>query len=266
MIILENVSYTYPNGSEAVKDVTLTIDRGEFVGIIGQSGAGKTTLAKLVIGLLKPTRGRVLVDGLDTRRTPVSILARKVGYVFQNPETMLFSATIREEMSFALRNLGVPPDEALQRINNALESVNLFKPFDHSPHTLSFGEKRRLAIACVLAMDTDFVVLDEPTTGLDYYRCVSLFKSLAELVEKGKTVMVITHDTDLLARYANRVITLEQGRVIYDGEARELLINVEFLRNHGFSPTHLQILAAKLKAKSPTVEDVAEALARVLSA
>jgi len=262
MIKLEGVRFRYPNGPEAIKGVTLTVLDGEFVGVIGHSGAGKTTLAKLIAGLLKPSEGRVLVDGMDTRVTPASVLARKVGYVFQNPETMLFSATLLDEVAFALRNFGYPPAEIEGRVRAALEKVDLQKPLNASPHALSFGEKRRLAIACILAMDPSVVVLDEPTTGLDYARCLSLFNTLSKLNKEGKTVIIITHDTDLLARFANRVVVVEEGVIARDGPAGEVLSDIDFLRAHGFTPTQLQILASKLKAPAPTASAVSETLAR----
>jgi energy-coupling factor transport system ATP-binding protein len=148
------------------------------------------------------------------------------------------------------------------RVRAALEKVDLRKPLSASPHALSFGEKRRLAIACVLAMDPSVVVLDEPTTGLDYARCLSLFETLRKLNEEGRTVIVITHDTDLLARFAERVVVLEAGAVVRDGPSREVLSDVEFLRGHGFTPTQLQILASRLGAPAPTPSAVAESLAR----
>jgi len=261
VIRLEGVRYRYPGGPEAIKGVSLEVRRGEFVGIIGHSGAGKTTLAKLMVGLLKPTVGRVLVDGLDTRETPVSVIARKVGYVFQNPEMMIFSATIREEVSFALRNMGLPREEIEARVREALRMVDLDKPLDHSPHALSFGEKRRLAIACILAMGTDAIVLDEPTTGLDYSRSLRLFEALDELRRGGRAVVVITHDTDLLARFASRIVVLREGVVVRDGPVESVLGDVDFLRQQGFVPTQLQLLAAKLGARTPTPEAVAEAVA-----
>jgi energy-coupling factor transport system ATP-binding protein len=262
VIRLEGVRFRYPRGPEAVRGVTLSIEDGEFVGVVGHSGAGKTTLAKLIAGLLKPSEGRVLVDGMDTRFVPASALARKVGYVFQNPEAMLFSATILDEVAFALRNFGFPPGEVEGRVRAALEKVDLRKPLSASPHALSFGEKRRLAIACILAMDPSVVVLDEPTTGLDYARCLSLFETLRKLNEEGRTVIVITHDTDLLARFAERVVVLEAGAVVRDGPSREVLSDVEFLREHGFTPTQLQVLASRLGAPAPTPSAVAETLAR----
>jgi energy-coupling factor transport system ATP-binding protein len=261
MIVFEKVSYQYPRGPLAIRDVTLEIKKGEFVGVIGHSGAGKTTMAKLAVGLLKPTKGRVLVEGMDTAKTPVSELARKVGYVYQNPDMMLFASSILEEVSFALRNLGYPESEIEERVLRALRAVDLNKPLSASPHALSFGEKHRLAIACVLAVEPDYIILDEPTTGLDYYRCLLLFEVLRKLHQAGRTVIVITHDLDLLARFSTRVIVLERGTVIRDGKPREVLGDVEFLSEHGFVPTHLLQLARRTGSEDLTPEGVARAVA-----
>ncbi|MEM0093095.1 MAG: ABC transporter ATP-binding protein [Thermofilum sp.] len=258
MIVFEDVSFQYPRGPLAVRDVSLKIERGEFVGIIGHSGAGKTTLAKLAVGLLKPTRGRVLVDGADTAVTPVSDLARKVGYVYQNPDMMLFASSILEEVGFALRNFGFPESEVEERVRDALRAVDLNKPLTASPHALSFGEKRRLAIACVLATEPEYIILDEPTTGLDYARCLTLFNVLRSLNEKGKTVIVITHDLDLLARYSTRVLVLERGMLVRDGPTSEVLGDTAFLESRGFIPTHLLRLASSLKCSVLTPEAIAK--------
>jgi len=258
VIVFEAVSYTYPGGVRAIKSVSLEIRGGEFVGLIGHSGAGKTTLAKLAVGLLKPQEGRVLVDGVDTRRAAVSDLARRVGYVFQNPDLMLFSRTIFDEVAFGLRNLGVPEGEVRERVLRALEEVDLaHKPLDTPPHALSFGERHRLAIASVLAMEPMAIILDEPTTGLDYGRCLKLFEVLRRVRDSGRAVVLITHDLDLLARYADRVVVLEAGRVVRDGPARSVLGDVEFLREHGFIPTQVVMLSRELGLSALTPREAA---------
>ncbi|RLE74370.1 MAG: ABC transporter ATP-binding protein [Thermoprotei archaeon] len=261
MIVFEDVSYTYPGGVKAIRSVSLEIGDGEFVGLIGHSGAGKTTLAKLAVGLLKPQEGRVLVDGVDTRAAAVSDLARRVGYVFQNPDLMIFSRTIFDEVAFGLRNLGVPEDEVRERVARALEEVDLaHKPLDTPPYALSFGEKHRLAIASVLAMEPRTLILDEPTTGLDYGRCLKLFEVLKRLRDEGRTVVLITHDIDLLARYADRIVVLEEGRVARDGSVREVLGDLEFLEEHGFVPTQVLLLAKRLGLDAITPSELAEKL------
>ncbi|MEM3716029.1 MAG: ABC transporter ATP-binding protein, partial [Candidatus Bathyarchaeia archaeon] len=167
MIEVEDVYFTYPNGVEALKGVSLKIYDGEFIAIMGQNGAGKTTLVKHFNGLLKPTRGRVLVDGVDTRHTTVASLARKVGFVFQNPDHQLFSETVEEEISFALRNFGFDENVIRERVEWALNLLDLAQYRKASPFMLSGGERKRVALASVLAWDPDILVLDEPTIGQD---------------------------------------------------------------------------------------------------
>ncbi|QOJ79408.1 ABC transporter ATP-binding protein [Infirmifilum lucidum] len=261
MIRFEDVDFVYPTGVRAIQGVSLSIESGEFVGVIGHSGAGKTTLAKLATSLLKPTRGRVLIDGKDSKSLPASEAARIVSYVFQNPDMMIFSQTVRDEVAFALRNLGFPESEIEKRVQEALRAVDLNKPLDTPPQTLSFGEKHRLAIASVLVMGSRALVLDEPTTGLDYGRSLMLFDTLNALNASGKTIVVITHDLDLLARYASRIIVLEKGRVIRDGSTLDVLGDADFLESHGFMLTHVQQVARRLGVKAITPSKLAEELA-----
>ncbi|ABL77415.1 energy-coupling factor ABC transporter ATP-binding protein [Thermofilum pendens] len=258
MIRFENVRFSYGEGLFEMRDLNVEIKRGEFVGVIGHSGAGKTTFAKLAVGLLKPRSGRVLVDGKDTRTTPVSELARKVGYVYQNPDLMIFSPTILDEVGFALRNMGYPESKVKDMVLRALESVDLSKPLDASPHMLSFGEKHRLAIASVLVTEPDVLILDEPTTGLDYARCLQLFRVLEKLYKGGKTVVVITHDLDLLGMFSTRVLVFEKGRLIRDGATEEVLLDTEFLEEKGFIPTQLQRLSKMLGLKAYSPSKIAE--------
>jgi energy-coupling factor transport system ATP-binding protein len=258
MIVFDKVSFNYGDKSFEIKDLSIEIGRGEFIGIIGHSGAGKTTFAKLAVGLLKPVSGRVLVNGMDTRATPVSELARKVGFVHQNPELMIFSQTILDEVGFALRNLGCPEAEIRDAVKRALESVDLVKPLSFPPHALSFGEKHRLAIASVLVMEPDAIILDEPTTGLDYARCLQLFRVLHNLYRSGKTVIIITHDLDLLGMFSNRILVFEKGKIVRDGPTGEVLTDVTFLEEKGFIPTQLQRLANMLRVKKLSPREIAE--------
>lgn len=260
MIRFEEVEYVYPTGVKALQGVSLEIKDGEFVGIIGHSGAGKTTLAKLASSLLKPTRGRVLINDLDTRQLPASEAARKVAYVFQNPDMMIFSQTVKDEIAFALRNLGFAEKDIEPRVREALRAVDLDKPLNQAPHTLSFGEKHRLAIASVLVMGSQTLILDEPTTGLDYGRSLMLFETLRTLNAQGKTIVIITHDLDLLGRFANRIIVLEKGMIIREGDALEVLTDTKFLEEHGFMLTHLQIIAKRLGVRDLSPVKLAEAI------
>ncbi|HDI12316.1 MAG TPA: ABC transporter ATP-binding protein, partial [Candidatus Bathyarchaeota archaeon] len=196
MIEVRNVYFTYPNGVEALKEVSLHIDRGEFVAIMGQNGAGKTTLVKHFNGLLKPTKGEVLVDGVNTKEVSVATLARKVGYVFQNPDHQLFCETVEKEIAFALKNFGFDEELIKKRVDWALNLLGLSQYRESSPFMLSGGERKRLALASVLAWDPEVVILDEPTIGQDYAQKEKLRQFILQLKAQGKTVVIVTHDIE----------------------------------------------------------------------
>ncbi|MBS7624985.1 MAG: ABC transporter ATP-binding protein [Candidatus Bathyarchaeia archaeon] len=229
MIEVDNVYFSYPNGVEVLKGVSLKINDGEFVAIMGQNGAGKTTLVKHFNGLLKPTRGRVLVDGVDTRHTTVAALARKVGFVFQNPDHQLFSETVEDEISFALRNFGFDEKVIRERVNWALNLLDLTQYRKVSPFMLSGGEKKRVALASVLAWDPKFLVLDEPTIGQDSYQKEKLKQFILHLNHQGKTVIIVTHDIEFVAECEPRVILMANGRIIADENARDVLTDPELI-------------------------------------
>lgn len=248
-----------------LKNINLDICRGEFVAIIGHSGAGKTTLVKHFNGLLKPVRGSVIVAGRDTRRAPTSALARVVGMVMQNPEAQFFASTIYEEMSFPLKRIGLKKDEIESRIREALETVDLVKPLDISPHLLSFGEKHRLAIASVLVLRPQVLVLDEPFSGLDYKRSLQLLLSLRKFVESGGTVVLVAHDLQLISEVADKVIVLDKGTIKRLGSAREILSDVDWLRAHGFTPLQSTLLAREVGLGDLVrTSEISEALLKAL--
>ncbi|WP_440059598.1 energy-coupling factor ABC transporter ATP-binding protein [Thermogladius sp. 4427co] len=239
----ENIWFKYSKKQDWVlKNINLSIRRGEFIALIGESGAGKTTLAKHFNGLLKPLKGRVEVLGMDTRRVPTSKLARHVGYVFQNPDSQIYSATIRDELSIGLKKLGFGESEIEERIKWALEVVDLKKPLNISPHILSFGERHRLAIATVLAIRPDIFVLDEPFAGIDYKRSLQLLGIFKELTKKGHSVVLIGHDLQLIAELATRVIFMSRGEIIREGKPEDVLGDIDFLVENNYIP--LQITQA----------------------
>ncbi|MEM1673971.1 MAG: ABC transporter ATP-binding protein [Candidatus Bathyarchaeia archaeon] len=223
LIEAENVYFIYPNGVEALKGVSLRINDGEFVAIMGQNGAGKTTLVKHFVGLLKPTKGRVLVDGVDTRTVSVAQLARKVGFVFQNPDHQLFSETVEDEIAFALRNFGFDEKTVRERVDWALNLLDLTQYRKTSPFMLSGGERKRVALASVLAWDPKILILDEPTIGQDAYQKERLRHFIIQMNQQGKTVIIVTHDIEFVAECEPRVILMVNGRIIADGDAREVL-------------------------------------------
>lgn len=229
MIEVENVHFTYPNGVEALKGVSLTIRDGEFVAIMGQNGAGKTTLIKHFNGLLKPTKGTVRVDGVETSKTSVAALARNVGFVFQNPDHQLFSETVEEEIAFALKNFGFDAEVIEKRISWALNLLGLEQYRKTSPFLLSGGERKRVALASVLAWDPKTLVLDEPTIGQDYQQKEKLRQFIVQMQTQGKTVVVVTHDVEFVAECNPRVVLMKDGKIVADGEGRTILTNPEIL-------------------------------------
>jgi len=242
-----NVSYTYPGGIKAINGITMTVEQGEFIALLGQNGSGKTTLAKLMSGLLKPDEGMVLIKGKDIKDLTVSERASIVGYVFQNPEHQIFASTLYDEIAFGPRNLGLPEEEVKRRVDEALKIVDLDKPLNAFPHLLSVGEKHRVAIASVIAMKPEFLILDEPTTGIDFKRSLQLMRILLKYRENGGSIMMITHDLYLAAEFANRVIILKDGIKIADGPPEKVLVNEELLTEAGLAPLQVTLLADKLR-------------------
>ncbi|HIP89761.1 MAG TPA: ABC transporter ATP-binding protein [Thermococcus paralvinellae] len=220
MIEVRNLWHIYEGRKIALRDVSLTIEN-EILALVGPNGSGKTTLAKHLNGLLKPTKGEVIVDGINTKNASVAELSRIVGYVFQNPEHMFFEENVFREVAFGPKNLGLSKDEIEQRVRWALKSVNLGGYEDRNPYSLSGGEKQRLAIACVLSMRPRYLILDEPTTGLDEKSAKSVKEVIRKLKEEGHGIMLITHDMELVLELADRVVLLFEGVKIFDGSVNE---------------------------------------------
>jgi len=223
MIEVSDIHFTYPNGVEALKGVSLRIEDGEFVAIMGQNGAGKTTLVKHFNGLLKPSQGKVLVDEQDTTKTSVAKLARNVGFVFQNPDHQLFSETVEEEIAFALKNFGFKEDIIEKRITWALNLLGLAQYRKTSPFMLSGGERKRVALASILAWDPKILILDEPTIGQDYEQKEKLRQFILQMKTQKKTIVIVSHDVEFVAECNPRVLLMRDGVVIADGEAEKIL-------------------------------------------
>ena len=233
-LVFEDVHYDYPTGVSAIRGVSLSLDEG-CVCIVGQNGAGKTTFAKHLNGLLRPTRGRVLVRGKDTREYRVAELAREVGLAFQNPDDQLFRSTVEEEVRFGPDNVGAGPEEAKRMVAFAMDLMGLEAVPEKKPHDLGVPERKRVATASVIAMNTPVVVLDEPTGGQDAEGIELLGQLVGQLVQQGKLVVVVTHDVMFAARHADRVIALYQGRVLLDDDPRTV-----FGREETLARTHVE--------------------------
>ena len=229
MIKTENVHYSYPNKVEALKGVSLTIQDGEFVAIMGQNGAGKSTFVKHFNGLLKPSKGTVCINGVETTKSSVASLARNVGFVFQNPDHQLFSETVEEEIGFALKNFGFKPEVIDERVTWALNLLSLTQYRKTSPFLLSGGERKRVALASVLAWDPQTLILDEPTIGQDHEQKEKLRQFILQLQTQKKTVVTVTHDVEFVAECNPRVVLMKEGKIVADGEGKKILTDPEIL-------------------------------------
>ncbi|MEI9477170.1 MAG: energy-coupling factor transporter ATPase [Deltaproteobacteria bacterium] len=257
----EELGYLYPTHHiEALRKITLSIHEGEFIAFLGQNGSGKTTLAKHFNGLLKPTYGRMLLKGRPTRQYSHQEIARLVGYVFQNPDHQIFSKTVYEEVGFGLKMLGETPKTIEDRVSEVLEVVGLQGYEKNIPFAMTKGERQRLAVASVLAVRPQVVVLDEPTTGLDIRQQRDLMEMLRRLNQKGHTIVIITHSMEVAAEYANRVVVLKDGAILRDGPTRDVFSEEDQLREASLRPPPLVQLSNWLGTKAVTVKQMIEEL------
>jgi len=248
-IKVENLTYIYqPYGVVALEDVSFEVGKGEFVAIIGQNGAGKTTLLKNIVGLLKPTRGRMLVEGFDTRQTTVAELSRRVGLILQNPDQQLFSQTVEEEIAFGPRNLNLPDPEVVRRVEEAIAMLGLERFRQEFPLALAIGDRVRVVIASVLAMEPHIILLDEPTMGQDYRGHHQIMGIAKRLHQEGHTIVIATHHVDLVAEYAQRVIVLRKGKILLDDTPAAVFSQPEVLLRTHVAPPQITQLAQALPA------------------
>jgi energy-coupling factor transporter ATP-binding protein EcfA2 len=245
-IAIENLSFSYRDGSTALRDVSLSVPEGQFLILAGPNGSGKTTLAKHFIGLLKPTAGRVLIDGEDTAQLRVPQLARSVGYVFQNPDHQIFAPTVAEEIAFGLRLQGLDDAELRRRVRASLTEHGLESLEALPPATLSLGERRQVTLASVLATRPRILVLDEPTGGLDWQSREDLLARAQAFHDAGGTVILITHDVRLMAERGERIVILLKGGVCFDGSADELFRRRDLLAQAQLTAPPVARLAQRL--------------------
>ncbi|MFC1871082.1 ABC transporter ATP-binding protein [Chloroflexota bacterium] len=223
VIDIEKLWFVYPGSTTALKDISLTVGAGEFVAVMGRNASGKSTLVKHLNGLLTPTKGRVIIDGVDSKNRSVAELSRKVGYVFQSPNDHLFAETVEDEIALALRNRGLNPSAITEAVERMLDRFDLVRYRHSYPRFLSGGEKQRIALASVLVAQPGIVVLDEPTRGMDYRLKKELMTSLDDYRKSGNTVIVVTHDVETVAEFVDRVLLLSEGRIVVDGDKRDVL-------------------------------------------
>ncbi|MDH5806473.1 MAG: ABC transporter ATP-binding protein [Candidatus Methanomethylicaceae archaeon] len=253
MILFNNVYFSYSPGTYAIKNINLSINKGEMVAILGSNGAGKTTLVKHINGLLKPQIGSVIVLGKNTKEVSVAELARHVGLVFQNPDHQLFAETVEKEIMFALINFNFPQDEIKLRTEEALRKFDLIEYRDKSPFMLSGGEKKRLALASVLCYDPSIIILDEPTTGQDYNQKRNLMKILEKLNNEGKTIIVVTHDIEFVADFIPRCIIMSNGEIVADGPSNEILTKIDLLLSNNLIVPQLVEICYDFSINPPSI-------------
>ena len=275
-LVLQNVSYTYMPGTPYCRDallgVDLTIERGEFIGIIGHTGSGKSTLVQHLNGLLRPTSGTVSLDGanMHDRRQALKSIRQKVGMVFQYPEHQLFEETVFDDVAFGPRNLGLGEDEVRQRVESALERVGLSvgEFAKRSPFRLSGGQMRRVAIAGVIALQPEYLVLDEPSAGLDPCGRDEIYSQILQLYrECGMAVVLVTHNMEDVARMAKRLLVMDHGRIRFDGVPAALFHDESFpLHDFGVSLPNVTVLLKRLRAHGLDVDETLQSEAAVADA
>ncbi len=246
-----NLTYQYPGYPpvKALEDINLSIRAGEMVGIVGQNGSGKSTLVKSFVGLLRPTRGEIWVNGKNISNIPVGKMARQVGLVLQNPDYQLFTASCQEEVLFGLKNLGIEGQEAEAKVRSALRLVGLEDELETFPFRMSFGDRRKLAVAATVALDPQVLILDEPTTAQDHRGRYQLAEISRRFRDEGdRTILMITHDMDLIAHYAQRLIVMWNGKIILDGPTDEVFAQKEQLARTFLRPPVSAAVASSLRS------------------
>lgn len=242
MIKVCKLDYTIQN-KKILQDINFYIRKGEFVALVGHNGAGKSSLIQHLNGLIKPLPGRVTVAGVDASTTPTSTLAKHIGFLFQNPDHQIFNTTVRSEIMFGLKRIGLSKIEINERVETTAKLVGLEGKLEESPFSLSRGFRQRLAYGSVLAMNPEILILDEPTTGHDHRESRQVMELVKQLNLDGKTVLMVSHDMDMITEYAKRVILLDNGRVIKDGPVGEVMSDSKLLMKSGLRPPSIVNLA-----------------------
>lgn len=235
MIILEaeNISYNYPDGTKALRNINIKIEKGKMISLLGPNGAGKSTLFLHFNGIIKPTKGKIKINGKDLKYDKKSLLSvrQKVGLVFQNPDDQLFAPTVFEDVGFGPMNMKLDEEEVKNRVKTSLEKVGMLEYAKKAPHHLSGGQKKRVAIAGILAMKPEIMIFDEPTSGLDPKGASDIMKLLYTLNNEGITIVISTHDVDLVPIYSDTINIINKGEIIKEGSCDEVFKDITTIRN-----------------------------------
>jgi energy-coupling factor transport system ATP-binding protein len=263
VLSFQNVSFSY-NETANVKDLNVQIHKGDFTAIIGSNGAGKSTFSKLCNGLLKPSTGDVLVLGQNTKKQKVSALAKHIGFLFQNPDRQICCQTVREEIAFSLRNNNVPEAEIKTRVENTIKEFG-FNP-DVEPFNMSRGQRQRLCLACLIALNPEILILDEPTTGLDYRECMEVMGKICELNKNGTTVIMVCHDMEVVLDFAKNIIVMNRGEIMGEGPTRQLLGDDTLLNKARLLPPQIAQVAKLLGPRFDGIFTDDEMIAKIKEA
>lgn len=256
LIQTEDLHLTYPDGTKALRGIDMSLYDAEIVGLIGQNGSGKSTLSKCLNATLEPTKGRVLVEGLDTREgSTASEIVKKVGYVFQNPDHQLFNRTVQDEIAYGPRNLDMPDEEIDARVNEAAEVAGVDEElFENHPNNLTKGLRQRVAIASVLALKPNTIIVDEPTTGQDAGQSLEIMNFLQKLCnEEDRTIVIVTHIIPIVQQYCDRVVCLRDGEILLEGGTKDVFDRPDELAKSAVRPSQIARFSHQLKQNYPGV-------------
>ncbi|WP_288566656.1 ABC transporter ATP-binding protein [uncultured Treponema sp.] len=252
MIECDSVRFGYEKTKDAelIHGISLSIEDGEFVALTGENGAGKSTFSKLLAGILKPSDGKICVNGIDTKKAKNSMLAKTTGFLFQNPDRQLCTYTVRDEIAFGQKALKTGTEEEISKRTEKIIERFGFNP-DEAPFSLSRGQRQRLALASIIAVEPKVMILDEPTTGLDYKECMEIMSAVKELNKNGTTVIMVCHDMELVLDFARRMIVLADGKIEADGKTLEIMRRKEILQKASLLPPQIIQIVLELEEKFP---------------
>lgn len=252
MIECDSVRFGYEKTKDAelIHGISLSMEDGEFVALTGENGAGKSTFSKLLAGILKPSDGKISVNGIDTKKAKNSVLAKTTGFLFQNPDRQLCTYTVRDEIAFGQKALKTGTEEEISKRTEKIIERFGFNP-DEAPFSLSRGQRQRLALASIIAVEPKVMILDEPTTGLDYKECMEIMSAVKELNKNGTTVIMVCHDMELVLDFARRMIVLADGKIEADGKTLEIMRRKEILQKTCLLPPQIIQIALELEEKFP---------------